>query len=199
MFSGLIGHTGRVVSSEGDANSGTRLIVEAPSAIAEGVAVKDSIAIDGVCLTVVANDARSMTFDVVPETIARSTLGSLKSGDAVNVELALLLGDRLGGHLVYGHVDATTTIAAKTAEGQGYRLALELPDGLARYVVEKGFIALDGVSLTVAAVRGGRFEIALIPETASRTTLGRKGAGQAVNVEVDPLARYALGSAEQSA
>lgn len=197
MFTGLIAHLGRVVSAERDPRGGARLIIEAPDAIAEGVVPKDSIAIDGVCLTVVECDDRTFTFDVVPETIERSTLGALQPNGSVNVELSLRFGDRLGGHLVYGHVDATASIAAKTREGQGSRISIALPDALAPYVVEKGYIAVDGISLTVAAVRPGRFEIALIPETSERTTLGRKDPGSPVNLEIDPIARYALGAAEQ--
>ena len=195
MFGGLIAHSGRVAEFRRDPRGGVRLSIEAPAAIAEGVDVKDSIAIDGVCLTVVENDARVVQFDVVPETLARSTLGGLHLGARVNVELSLRLGERLGGHFVYGHVDATAPILAKAPEGQGHRLALDLPEGLEAYIVEKGYVALDGVSLTVAAVRDGRFEIALIPETSARTTFGFKGPGDRVNLEIDPVARYALGAA----
>ncbi len=113
MFGGLIAHAGRVAEFRRDPRGGVRLSIEAPAAIAEGVDVKDSIAIDGVCLTVVENDARVVQFDVVPETLARSTLGGLHLGARVNVELSLRLGERLGGHFVYGHVDATTPILAK--------------------------------------------------------------------------------------
>jgi riboflavin synthase len=196
MFTGIIAHLGRVATLEGDPRGGARLTIEAPSAIADGATPKDSVAIDGVCLTVAANDARSLSFDVVPETLSRSTLGALRAGDNVNVELSLRAGDRLGGHLVYGHVDAAAAILAKTAEGQGHRLAIALTSELRDFVVTKGYIAVDGVSLTVAALRPGRFEIALIPETAARTTLGRKGPGARVNLEIDPVARYAVGAAQ---
>jgi riboflavin synthase len=195
VFGGLIAHLGTVVARENDPRGGVRLRIEAPGAIAEGVAPKDSVAIGGVCLTVVEHDARTFSFDVVPETLERSALGALEPGSPVNVELSLRLGDRLGGHLVYGHVDATTRIVSKEPEGQGHRLALETPPGLARFIVEKGYIALDGVSLTVAAVRDGRFEIALIPETSARTTFGTKRPGDPVNLEIDPIARYALAAA----
>jgi riboflavin synthase len=196
VFTGIIAHLGRIASREDDPRGGARLTVEAAAAIADGVAPKDSVAIDGVCLTVVSHDASALTFDVVPETLARSTLGGLGRGDAVNVELSLRAGDRLGGHFVYGHVDGVGAILGKTTEGQGFRLAIQCPDELAPYIVTKGYVAVDGVSLTVAAVRPGRFEIALIPETASRTGLGRKAVGGRVNLEVDPIARYALGAAE---
>jgi riboflavin synthase len=195
MFTGLIAHIGRVVSQERDARGGARLLIEVAAAIAEGVTPKDSVAIDGVCLTVVVNDARRLAFDVVPETLACSTLGTLRAGDTVNLELSVRAGDRLGGHLVYGHVDATAPILRKTEEGQGHRLVIGLSDELRDYVVTKGFIAVDGVSLTVAAATAGRFEIALIPETAARTTLGRKGHGDRVNLEIDPVARYAVAAA----
>jgi len=193
VFSGLIAYLGTVASLERD-RGGVRLRIAAPDAIAEGVAVKDSIAIGGVCLTVVAFDATTIDFDVVPETLDRSALGALVAGAKVNMELSLRLGDRLGGHLVYGHVDATARIVSRIQEGQGHRLAVETPAAMAPYVVEKGYVAVDGVSLTVAAVQDGHFEIALIPETSARTTLGSKGPGDAVNLEIDPIARYALGA-----
>ena len=197
MFSGLIAYLGRVAALEGDPRGGARLRVEAPDAVAEGVSAKDSIAIDGVCLTVVELDAQSISFDVVPETIERSVLGTLAVGAPVNVELSLRVGDRLGGHLVYGHVDATALIVSKEPEGQGHRLTIETPESLGPYVIEKGYIAVDGVSLTVAAAGETTFEIALIPETSVRTTLGRKGAGDPVNLEIDPIARYALAAASR--
>jgi riboflavin synthase len=189
MFSGLIAYQGRVAAVERDPRGGLRMRIEAP-AIAAEAAPKDSIAVDGVCLTVVECDARSMSFDVVPESLDRSTLGALQPGDTVNLELSLRLGDRLGGHLVYGHVDATALIEAKVAEGQGHRLRVTMPAALTAYIVEKGNVALDGVSLTVAAASAESFEIALIPETTARTTLGRKSTGDAVNLEIDPIARY---------
>lgn len=194
MFSGLIAHLGRIARIDPD-RGGLRIVVEAPDAIAEGVAEKDSIAVNGVCLTVVAHDARTMTFDVVPESIARARFDLLRAGDRANIELSLRLGDRLGGHLVYGHVDGNVTIVDKTDEGQGHRLTVERPAALARYIVEKGYITVDGVSLTVASVADDRFTIALIPETAQRTTLGFKSGGSRVNLEIDPIARYALGGA----
>src|SRR5271170_2415815 len=191
MFGGLISHLARVAALAPDPRGGVRLEVEAPEAIAEGITDKDSLSINGVCLTVVAHDERVCAFDVVPETLERSALGMLHAGDRVNLELSLRLGERIGGHLIYGHVDATVPIRAKVPEGQGFRLSLELPPGFEPYLVEKGYVALDGVSLTIAAVRAGRFEIALIPETLARTTFGSKVAGDHVNLEIDPIARYA--------
>ncbi|GAC1426409.1 MAG: riboflavin synthase [Candidatus Velthaea sp.] len=191
MFSGLIAHLARVDRVEGDAERGMRLIVRAPEAVAEGIAPKDSIAINGVCLTATEIDGETIAFDVVPETIRRAAFAGLRAGDSLNLELSLRLGDRLGGHLVYGHVDANAEIVAKEREGQGHRLAITTPASIASFIVEKGYITVDGVSLTVASVAAGRFTIALIPETSKRTTLGIKGPGSAVNLEVDPVARYA--------
>jgi riboflavin synthase len=191
MFSGLIAHLARVERIDGDAQRGIRLVVHAPAAIAEGVDVKDSIAINGVCLTAVAVDAETIAFDVVPETIRRAAFATLAPGAPLNLELSLRLGDRLGGHLVYGHVDANAEILSKVPEGQGHRLTVALPPAIASFIVEKGYVTVDGVSLTVASVSAEAFTIALIPETSKRTTLGTKGAGDRVNLEVDPVARYA--------
>jgi riboflavin synthase len=196
MFSGLIAHLGTVYGIQRDPRGGMRLIIGAPAALAQGVEPKDSIAVSGVCLTAVTANASTITFDVVPETLQRSTLGNVHEGDPVNIELSLRLGDRLGGHLTYGHVDAVAEILAKDSEGQGHRLTIATPPDLSRYVVEKGYVALDGVSLTIAAVSDGKFQIALIPETSARTTLGSKGAGDFVNFEIDPVARYLLAAAE---
>jgi riboflavin synthase len=192
MFTGLIAYLGTVYSAQRDPRGGMRLAVAAPGALSEGVEPKDSIAINGVCLTVVSRTSSAVTFDVVPETLVRSWLGHLRQGDPVNVELALRLNDRVGGHLVYGHVDGTAEILAKEGEGQGHRLTLRATPEIARFIVEKGYVVLDGVSLTVAAVREGRFEVALIPETSARTAFGSKKAGDVVNVEADPIARYVV-------
>ncbi len=192
MFSGLIVYRGSVVSNEAAPGGGRTLVVDANDAREEDVHVGDSIAVNGVCLTVTQIHHDRITFDVVPETIARSTLGELRAGDAVNVEYSLRVGDRMGGHFVYGHVDATAKVLARTPEGQGERIRIKRPKALAPMIAEKAFIAIDGVSLTVATVGGGWFEIALIPETLGRTTLGARPVGSRVNLEVDPLARYAF-------
>jgi riboflavin synthase len=194
MFSGLIQHAGRVASIAGDVDAGMTLAIEAADAIADGVALGDSIAVNGVCLTVVAFDERTMRFDVVPETVRRAALDQLQPGDFVNLELSLRMGDRLGGHLVYGHVDAHAAIVAREPEGQGYWLTVDLPPTLAPFIVEKGYVTVDGVSLTVAATTASTFSIALIPETARRTTLGVKTRGDRVTLEVDPVARYVQGA-----
>jgi riboflavin synthase len=197
MFSGLIAHLGRVAALRGDVRNGMVLTVDAPDALADGVAEGDSVAINGVCLTVVKHDARTLTFDIVPESITRAGFDDLREGAPVNVELSLRVGDRLGGHLVYGHVDASAAIAGKPVEGQGHRLTIERPGAVSRYIVEKGFIAIDGVSLTIASVTPEYFTIALIPETSRRTTLGTKGVGDRVNIEIDPVARYAFAAMDE--
>lgn len=149
----------------------------------------DSIAVNGVCLTAL-DVGPLVTFDVVPETLARTNLGDLMPGDAVNLETSLRVGDEIGGHLVYGHIDATTVILGRHREGQGYRIWCVTPLLLEPLIAEKGSIALDGVSLTVAEAAAGEFAVALIPETLERTTLGRKDTGSVLNLEADPIARY---------
>ncbi len=191
MFSGLIAHRGTVLGLERD-GSGATLRVACEGVVVEQPCVRDSIAVDGVCLTATRIDGDAISFDVVPETLARTTIGGRREGDAVNLEYALRLGDRMGGHFVYGHVDAALRVLAVADEGQGKRLRIERPRALARAVAEKGFVALDGVSVTVAGVGEGWFESALIPETLTRTTLGLRAAGDRVNVEIDPIARYAI-------
>ena len=190
VFSGLIAYRASVLSNSTLPNGGATLVLRCEGIDAERPSVKDSIAIDGVCLTATTIDGEQIAFDVVPETLARSTLGTLRAGDVVNVEYSLRVGDRMGGHFVYGHVDATGAVLARTPEGQGERIRIERPAELAPTIVKKAFIAIDGVSLTVAEVGSGWFEIALIPETLARTTLGARPVGSRVNLEIDPLARY---------
>ena len=192
MFSGLIGYRGTLVSADREEGGGVRLRIRCEGVKRERPDVKDSIAIDGVCLTATKIDGKTLAFDVIPETLARTTLGARNEGDVLNVEYSLRVGDRMGGHFVYGHVDATAEVLARTPEGQGERVRIERPAQLAPMIAEKAFIAIDGVSLTVAAVGEGWFEIALIPETLERTTLGSRPAGNRVNLEVDPLARYVV-------
>ncbi len=191
MFSGLIAYRGAIVSLDAHAHGGATLAVRCEGTQTERPVAKDSIVIDGVCLTATDIDGEVVTFDVVPETLARSTLGERVPGELVNVEYALRVGDRLGGHLVYGHVDAAPRVLLRTAEGQGERFRIETPASLAPMIAPKGFVALDGVSVTVAGAESEWFEVALIPETLARTTLGARVPGSRVNLEIDPLARYA--------
>jgi riboflavin synthase len=176
VFTGLVREVGSV-----DASEGGRLVV----ACSAEAAVGDSVALDGVCLTVVAAEPGRLSFDVVPETLARVK----PFRPRVNVEPALRAGEPLGGHYVQGHVDGVGTVAAVEPEGDGRRLAITAP-GLERYLVEKGSITVDGVSLTVAALREDGFEVALIPHTLAATTLGGLAPGDEVNLEADVLAKY---------
>jgi riboflavin synthase alpha subunit len=191
VFTGIVREVGRVEAVEPAPNGGVRLHVAAP-ATAPGTGEGDSVAVAGVCLTATAAPGAdgTLAFDAVPETLARTTLGDLAPGDPVNLEPALRAGDPLGGHVVQGHVDGVATVTAVVPEGDGTRLALELPDELERLAVEKGSIALDGVSLTIAALDGPRIEIALVPHTLAGTTLGRAGPGARLNVEADILAKH---------
>lgn len=187
MFSGIVRYRGSVVSAQPQ-SGGVRLTVRCEGVDAERPATGDSIAIDGVCLTATEIDADVVAFDVIPETLRCSTLGDRGPGDTVNVEYSLRAGDRIGGHYVYGHVDASAEVIAREPEGQGERLRIATPPSLNDAIVLKGFVAVDGISLTVAKTGAGWFEVALIPETLARTTLARR---PRVNLEADPLARYA--------
>jgi riboflavin synthase len=188
MFTGIVEETGRVVRAE-PARGGRALAVEA-RAVIEGMRPGDSVAVNGCCLTATAVGPDRFDVEMVPETLARTTLGRLRVGDRVNLERALRAGDRFGGHFVQGHVDGVGTVVACEPEGNGRRLFVELPGGLLPYVAEKGSIALDGTSLTVAGVSGPRVEVALIPHTLAVTVAGTYRPGDALNVEVDLIARY---------
>ncbi|MDQ3934270.1 MAG: riboflavin synthase [Actinomycetota bacterium] len=183
MFTGLVQATGTVAGTGGGRIS---VRLEPAPRLAEG----DSVAVNGVCLTATAVNGGGFDADVMPETLRRTSLGALAEGDAVNVELPLRAGDPLGGHMVQGHVDGTGTVESVTAEGLARVVRIACEPGLLRYVVEKGSIAVDGVSLTVAAVDDGGFSVSLIPETLERTTLGSAEPGRVVNLEVDVLAKY---------
>jgi riboflavin synthase len=188
VFTGIVEEIGTVRHVE-PTRSGTRVEIAAARAV-EGLEVDHSISVAGVCLTVIERDDRSFAADIVPETLARTNLGTLTRGSRVNLERAATPNTALGGHFVQGHIDATAKLLVRDAEGEGARVRLALPKGLARYVVMKGFITLDGVSLTIARLGKTFFEIALIPHTAERTTLGALRPGDAVNVEVDIIAKY---------
>jgi riboflavin synthase len=182
VFTGLVKATGTVAALRDG-----RLSVEAPPL---GLANGDSIAVNGVCLTASAVAYTGFEADVMAETLRRSTLGALAAGDAVNLEPPLRAGDPLGGHVVQGHVDGTGEVESVTEEGFARVVRIAAAPELLRYVVEKGSIAVDGVSLTVAEVDGEGFAVSLIPETLERTTLGAAAKGSAVNLEVDVLAKY---------
>jgi riboflavin synthase len=187
MFTGIIEDLGTVVALEPLPSAG-RLTVRA--ATLGEVRPGDSVAVNGVCLTATEVDTTEVTADLMNETLARSTLGALGPGDPVNLELAVTPTTRLGGHIVQGHVDGVATVRARRSGDHWDEVDVELPDGLVRYVVEKGSVTLDGVSLTVTGVAGDTIGVSLIPETLRRTTLGTRGIGERVNVEVDVLAKY---------
>lgn len=187
MFTGIVEEVGRVAAVE-RSGDGLRLQVEA--ALATELSPGDSVAVSGVCLTAV--EARNATFtaDLGPETVARSALGSLAEGDQVNLELPLRPSDRLGGHIVQGHVDGVGTVEAVSDAGSSREVRFAASADLLRYVVEKGSVTVDGVSLTVAGVDGAGFSVSLVPETLERTTLGTAGRGRPVNLEVDVIAKH---------
>lgn len=188
MFTGIIRELGVVVEAE-EAGGGRALAVRAPSTAAR-TRVGDSIAIDGCCLTATEVADGTIRFQAVPETIARSTLGTLERNEQVNVEPAIRAGEELGGHYVQGHVDAVGRIRSVEAEGQGFRVVVEAPEAVLRYCVEKGSVTVDGVSLTVAELADHAFAVALVPHTLEATTLSALRPGQAVNLEADVLAKY---------
>lgn len=188
MFTGIVEEIG-TIRHLAQTPSGARLEI-ACERVLDRLAVDDSVNVAGACLTVVARDDRGFTVDAVPETLALTTLARAVRGTHVNLERAATPTTALGGHLVQGHVDGTVQLRSRRAEGDGAVLRFALPKELARYVVRKGFVAIDGVSLTIAAVDRDSFEIALIPHTASRTTLGALREGTSVNIETDIIGKY---------
>jgi riboflavin synthase len=188
MFTGLVEEIGTVAALDVRPD-GARLRVSA-TRVVDGLALGDSVAVDGACLTVVAIHDEGFEIDAVTETLQRTALGDRSVGDPVNLERALRAGDRLGGHLVQGHVDGTGRISSVTDVGTGSRIGVTAPPEILRYVVEKGSITLDGVSLTVAEREREGFAVALIPHTLGETTLGRMVLGRRVNLEVDLVAKY---------
>lgn len=196
MFTGIVEELGRVAAVE-PRPEGRRFWIEAPH-VAADAAIGDSIACCGCCLTVVAREGARFAVEAVPETLRLTTLGDWAAGDPVNLERSLRLEQRLGGHLVSGHVDATGTVTAVRPEGDGRRVTLALPAALRRFVPLKGSLAVDGTSLTVAALTDDGCEIAYIPHTLAVTTAGRYEPGRKVNLEVDLLARYLARLLEES-
>ena len=183
MFTGIVHEVGTVAAFDG-----SRLVVAAPETAADA-AVGDSVSVAGVCLTVVAAEEGRLAFDVIPETHSRTALAGLEPGGCVNLELSLRVGDRLGGHVVQGHVDAVGRVRSITPDGDSRRLWIDAPQAVLGYCIEKGSIAVDGVSLTVAAFDDDGFEVALIPHTLAVTTLGRLEPGDELNLEADVLGK----------
>jgi len=188
MFTGLVETTGTIQRLERtgrDLHLTVRASLEPPE-----LKIGESIAVDGVCLTVVSLQGDAFTVDVSEETVSRSTLGQRRQGDEVNLERALRLGDRLGGHLVSGHADGTGRVVARQRRGESLVLKFEIPVELSRYIIEKGSIAVDGVSLTVNRCEGRQFEVNVVPHTAGASTLGNLKVGDGVNIEVDLIGKY---------
>ena len=188
MFTGIVEELGEVVAIEPLADA-SRLTVRGP-VVTSDASHGDSISVNGVCLTVVEAVDGAFTADVMAESLRRSSLGALQVGSPVNLERAVRVQDRLGGHVVQGHVDGTGEVLSVTPDEHWTVVRASLPDGLGRYVVEKGSITVDGISLTVSAIGDDWFEVSLIPTTLGLTTLGRKGPGDPVNLEVDVIAKH---------
>ncbi|MBP2401862.1 riboflavin synthase [Streptomyces syringium] len=199
MFTGIVEELGEVVAVENLGDS-SRFTLRGPL-VTEGAKHGDSIAVNGVCLTVVDTADGAFTADVMAETLKRSSLGALGAGSRVNLERPMALGGRLGGHLVQGHVDGTGTIIERQPGEHWEIVKIALPAELSRYVVDKGSITVDGISLTVVQAGADFFTVSLIPTTLELTTLGAKGVGEPVNLEVDVLAKYVerlLGTADRT-
>ena len=187
MFTGIIEHRGSVARAESEAE-GMRIVLDTgPLPVIEN---GDSISVNGVCLTAVESGPGRVTVEVVKETLSRSTLGGLQTGDPVNLELPMRANGRFDGHIVQGHVDGVGEVVGLEPEGGGMRMRVAVPEGLMRYLVEKGSLTVDGVSLTLAGVNGREVEIALTPHSLEVTTLGLRTPGEKVNLEVDVLAKY---------
>lgn len=188
MFTGIVSEVGRIVDYE-RTERGRRLKVEAPQTT-ETLKVGDSAAVNGICLTAVAVEPPRFQVEAIAETLARTNLGGLGEGSPVNLERPLQMGGRLDGHIVQGHIDAAGVVTDIQSEGRSKRVSISIPDGLERYLVNKGSVAVDGVALTVTAVTAGSFQVALIPHTLEATTLRNVEVGDTANVEVDILAKY---------
>ena len=188
MFTGLVEGTGTILRLE-RAGKDLRLTVQVSFEQHE-LEIGESIAVDGVCLTVVGSGEGAFTVDVSQETLSRSTLGQRRQGDEVNIERALRLGDRMGGHLVNGHVDGTGRVAARRWQGESIVFQFEVPAEVSRYLIEKGSVAVNGVSLTVNRCDGRHFEVSIVPHTARATTMAKLQVGDVVNVEVDIIGKY---------
>ncbi len=189
MFTGIIQAAGTLQESR-ETGGDRRMRFDAEGLDLQSVAIGDSIAVNGCCLTAVEVDGKGFAADVSLESLARTTLGRLAPGDRVNLETALTLSTPLGGHLVSGHVDGVGEVVSRTPDGRSERWRFRAPEALARYIAEKGSIAIEGISLTVNRVDGAEFDVNIVPHTSAVTTLGDYGPGQSVNLEVDLIARY---------
>lgn len=191
MFTGIIETIGSIADIRDDGSGGKRLSVLAP-AIVSGLKADDSVAVNGICLTVIDTSEHTFEAEAVPETVDRSSIGFWRKGQEVNLERGMPAGGRFDGHLVQGHIDTTAELRTRDKMGRGFLLGFETREDLSNFIVEKGSIAIDGVSLTLAAVKDRHFSVALIPYTLEHTTLGKLRKGDRVNIETDIIGKYVV-------
>lgn len=194
MFTGIVQGSGQVIQIN-QVESITSLLIRLPDV--DYLKIGASVSIDGVCLTVTSIEHDLVSFDVIQETVTRTTLGALQIGDSVNIERSLKFGDEIGGHLLSGHIMATGLISERTELGGGLNLSVIAPPSIEKYLQEKGYIAVDGISLTVGEVENSRFNLHLIPETIRQTTIGSKQIGDAVNLEIDSTTQTIIATVER--
>jgi len=195
MFTGIVSGMGRVQSLEGD--EVIRLVVDFTNVSTSNLEIGASVSVDGVCLTVVSIDESEVSFDIIPETLGITTLGTLIEGNWVNLERAMKMGDEIGGHILSGHIIGTGEIIVREKGEENIDLLIDCPNDIMRYIQSKGYIAIDGISLTVGRVEESAFSIHLIPETLRLTTLGGKGLGKNVNIEVDSMTQAVVATVER--
>ena len=195
MFTGIVAGTGIISSIAG--GDVIRFVIDFSTVSTDGLMTGASVSVDGVCLTVVEIDSPKISFDAIPETLEKTTLGSKQVGDSVNLERALKMGDELGGHLLSGHIMGMGKISGRVEGDENLDLMIECPSGIMKFVQEKGYIAIDGISLTIGEVNDDSFALHLIPETISLTTIGSKNIGESVNIEVDSMTQTIVTTVER--
>ena len=195
MFTGIVAGTGEISSIAGE--DVIRFVIDFSTVSTDGLVTGASVSVDGVCLTVVEIDSPRISFDAIPETLEKTTLGTKQVGDSVNLERALKMGDELGGHLLSGHIMGMGKISGRVEGDENLDLMIECPSGIMKFVQEKGYIAIDGISLTIGEVNDDSFALHLIPETISLTTIGSKNIGESVNIEVDSMTQTIVTTVER--
>ena len=195
MFTGIVAGTGEISSIAGE--DVIRFVIDFSTVSTDGLITGASVSVDGVCLTVVEIDSPKISFDAIPETLQKTTLGTKQVGDSVNLERALKMGDELGGHLLSGHIMGMGKISGRVEGDENLDLMIECPSGIMKFVQEKGYIAIDGISLTIGEVNDDSFALHLIPETISLTTIGSKNIGESVNIEVDSMTQTIVTTVER--
>ena len=195
MFTGIVAGTGEISSIAGE--DVIRFVIDFSTVSTDGIVTGASVSVDGVCLTVVEIDSPKISFDAIPETLQKTTLGTKQIGDSVNLERALKMGDELGGHLLSGHIMGMGKISGRVEGDENLDLMIECPSGIMKFVQEKGYIAIDGISLTIGEVNDDTFALHLIPETISLTTIGSKNIGESVNIEVDSMTQTIVSTVER--